>query len=305
MMESKDKAATDSVFRLRSFWILSFVPILLGVTSILFTCNSCNDSMGAFFNQWIYWTADPKRTVVLWDLLKVPIGIAFLSLPIAGLIAVNHRSMQTAAQITQAKKQHELASYIEHKRQYNECLDSINEEYGVRFTDREQFYKELFPNNSQLNFTSIKAGSYLAEVGSNTSELYRVAKDLQLTEHGCIDHAFRTYESVNSIDSEEAAKAYIYSRILELVPKILEKFYILNKHTFDNIKSGQSRTYNKALCVYFFAIRDIDNKIRGFCNGEFTESYQSKSLFEIEFPMSVDRMPEKYNIKKKLIEVVR
>lgn len=86
------------------------------------------------------------------QLFKIPITVAATSLPIAGIVAAYHRSIETQTQIDLTIRNNTFANYIKHKDEFENMFVSLaNAGFGLNklaFGNVQRIYREIFPKNS-------------------------------------------------------------------------------------------------------------------------------------------------------------
>lgn len=274
------------VFNLISFWCFSCLPILLGIGSIFLICNACNDSYKSFIGQWLYWTNSPEKITMLWSLLKVPLGISFLCFPIAGLIAVNHRSKQTALQIIQAKNPDNQKAFYEHKQLFNEFIAGIENTHKISFDNQNLFYEQLFPQNTPHTILNRKSpndkSSYLYKLKENIGDMSEKERVIQEYEHGAMA-TLEKYKNTNKdINNEDEFKLFIYKEIIRNISTLLKNLNINNLYTLENFTSGEKTQDKYFLTKYHYGLIDIVNEIRVFCYADKISNYNTGGFFDIE-----------------------
>lgn len=143
-----------TLYQLPSFWAAILIPMAFGVSFAFFI--AWNDffsveSMAAC------WTSDCINGAI--NRLKVPIAITALIFPAVALVASQHRSAQTAAQIERTDKQiaateakNAFENNIKHREIFQGHLSALEDKYKVSCQKKDRLYKELFVNNDYVTF---------------------------------------------------------------------------------------------------------------------------------------------------------
>jgi hypothetical protein len=101
--------------------------------------------------------------------LKIPITIMALIFPAVALVASQHRSAQTVAQIERTDRQitateakNAFENCIKHKEMFLEQLTVLEEEHGVKCKKKDLLYSAIFFNNDYINFeVYVNADSFI------------------------------------------------------------------------------------------------------------------------------------------------
>ena len=80
------------------------------------------------------------------NVLKLPVAIITLSIPILGILLVLHRSHQTERQIKLNELHNTATNYFMHKRDFDKVCETIEERKTV-YIDRFVAYQTMFPEN--------------------------------------------------------------------------------------------------------------------------------------------------------------
>lgn len=179
-----------------SFWCWTLLsPAVISVIITLVSCNSCNDSFLAPFYQFNYWTENAERTVMIWDLLKVPLSILLLSIPIGGLIAANHRAAQAARQIQQAndqmahtreqsllaKEERNIALLRSHQDRFFLQLEHLEKSFPIKFYSQFELYKAIFPQNKGSHFSEKGDHEFLLSLRQRLTAPARAILELKIS----------------------------------------------------------------------------------------------------------------------------
>jgi hypothetical protein len=92
----------------------------------------------------LYWNLTPEGMHNFLNLFKLPIGISSLSLPLAAVVAANHRSMQTAKQILEQNSQNIFSNHLEHRRYFGNFMDERKPFKNIE-VEVAALYELLFP----------------------------------------------------------------------------------------------------------------------------------------------------------------
>lgn len=188
-----------SLFQLRSFWVVAGLPIIIAliVWFCIFKSIGYPDLAATYdgFNQ-------------AYEYFKIPLWIAALSLPLAGFYATNHRSVETAKQITIASKQMDMTSQknnfensIKHREYFIGQLKLIEERNYIEFEDYHRLYERIFLGNNLSNFSpwadhNFESDSYILkrafafiyiESGLSSSSIYNPIRLLNIKKYYCMD----------------------------------------------------------------------------------------------------------------------
>lgn len=175
--------AKVKLFNLWTFRFSIIIPIVAGLITALITCNSCNDHplfLPSIVDSWVYWTTTKQDgIVILWNLLKVPFSIALLSLPLAGLVAANHRSSQTIKQISitemqieESEKDAQFSKHFSHYTHFNDEVDRIEGRQNVEFYDRRSLYTGIFPNSTLYKCDITPSPTFLSNISGQAYAAY-------------------------------------------------------------------------------------------------------------------------------------
>ena len=91
------------------------------------------------------------RLSALADLIRLPIGVSMLSIPLTALVASIHRSSQTNRQLMETQKRNIFSSYFDHKSEFAKLLTE-HEESGYTIEGKSLLYMKIF-NNSPVHFS--------------------------------------------------------------------------------------------------------------------------------------------------------
>jgi len=96
---------------------------------------------------------EPHRLNELLVLYKIPLGIAAFVFPLVALVAANHRSVQTAAQIKEVESKNNFENTLKHREIFYKRLEEIEKKYEIAFEDKTVFYKRVFSENDNSSFS--------------------------------------------------------------------------------------------------------------------------------------------------------
>jgi len=91
------------------------------------------------------WDLTPDGMNAFLNIFKLPIGIASLALPLAAVVAANHRSMQTAKQILEQNSQNIFSNHLEHRRYFGNFIEE-RKPFKGQTVEVAALYETLFPN---------------------------------------------------------------------------------------------------------------------------------------------------------------
>ncbi len=153
------------------------LPIVWGVIGIL-TLSSILVATLITVNSDFVWNFDYQSINKIFTIYKLPLTILALIIPIVALLAANHRSEQTKAQILAANEQNIFANYYKHIEEFEKFIGSHILNNQIKITNIRNTHKALFP--------SANLGSYaldnnidmlLNESGLNIAYLFNCFKD--------------------------------------------------------------------------------------------------------------------------------
>lgn len=169
-LESSCGLATIALMKkLRTKWSLVIRPRLTRLFKFLFTFDYRKSLLGlpvfwittlvilgaAATNYWIIYSNESLELcgssdcyAAWYETFKIPIWISALALPIIGLLAANHRSVQTAHQIDLAASSNNFSNFLAHRNQIEaEILASIEASNGLKLVQNNprKCYEVLFP----------------------------------------------------------------------------------------------------------------------------------------------------------------
>jgi len=177
----RDPEAT--LFTSHAFWFAIIVPILSSASLILIA--SCLSELSPDFS------AAGMRN--FYELFKLPLALAGLSIPCAALVASHLRSIQTADQIKQQASQMQrqasqdaFSNYLEHRKQFLSFYDTVKPFKSELKLPSWKLYDVLFPEAHDAIFT----------INSNVKRIIKDIDDVakELTEVVAKLDVHRTYE---------------------------------------------------------------------------------------------------------------
>jgi len=160
-----------SLFELAEFWLSILGPLCVSIivgTVILYNSDLRLDLSYNGFNKFI-------------EIYKVPLAIAALAFPMVALVASNHRSRQSAAQIELGKSQNNFSNFYKHKESFHEMVERLESKYDVTFFDPDSLYTNLFPRNSPASVTYRLKGNedgYILNVRNSLASLLQESSEI-------------------------------------------------------------------------------------------------------------------------------
>jgi len=165
-------------------------------TSYSCTCIFCKFSLGGYVFNYAF------------EIFKVPLAILALIFPAVALVASQHRSVQTAAQIAKSEKQISLTesknnfeNYIKHKEIFKSAFEEYLENKNYKVKNYNVFYKNIFPENGSKLFDQY------VDFGSN-----------------CIKNLYLKLSSIEQFEATEKD----YLKIVDIYFEIIEKCSLEN-----------------------------------------------------------------------------
>jgi len=95
------------------------------------------------------------------DNMKFPMTLITATFALAGFWALIFRSNQTQKQIQVTIDNNTFNNFIAHKKEFNEILKEIEDQYKCIIIDKSFIYKKIFPENSPTSMTFKSNGDYL------------------------------------------------------------------------------------------------------------------------------------------------
>ncbi|MEZ8274022.1 hypothetical protein AB6C54_23405 [Vibrio splendidus] len=134
--------------QLGSFWVALLTPLLLSSGAVVMILTSTP----------LIFDLTHTGLEYFWKTFHIPLTIASSSLPLVGLVALNHRSEQTAKQIEVAQEQNIFTNYYKHREEFIKYVDN-------QLPDREvntlHAHRVLFPNSKKSVKGTFKPSSPL------------------------------------------------------------------------------------------------------------------------------------------------
>lgn len=153
---------TAEVHLVRTLWfrlaIIGPIAIAL-ITGWLFTLDTN-----------LQWSLTPKGMNNFLTLFKLPIGIASLSLPLAAVVAANHRSMQTAKQILEQNSQNVFANHLQHRSYFFKFIEDFKPFKDIEVSTP-KLYENLFSMavNGYLDPNKLALNGFLSDILATNS----------------------------------------------------------------------------------------------------------------------------------------
>jgi hypothetical protein len=132
---------------LKRFWIALLIPISLSTTLLVLILNQNN-------LWWSFGFSQPDLEFAS-TLLRWPLGILAITLPLVALVAALHRSEQTAELLTLSQAQNNFANYFLHRDKFFELVHRLEKEWDVEFKDKGTLYRRVFPRNNSNFITTV------------------------------------------------------------------------------------------------------------------------------------------------------
>jgi hypothetical protein len=139
-----------SLHQIPLFWAALIIPIFLGCLLMVVACQECTN-IGAIWDRLLFWIESGARLSELADLIRLPVGVSMLSIPLAALVASIHRSSQMNIQLLETQKRNVFSSYFDHKSEFVKLLVE-HEESGYNIEGKSLLYMKIF-NNSPVHFS--------------------------------------------------------------------------------------------------------------------------------------------------------
>lgn len=86
-------------------------------------------------------------------MLKLPLGILALIFPSVALVATQHRSVQTAEQISQAAVKNSFENCLKHRDLFCDFIEELEQKYGCSFREKQNLYTKIYPENDFVKFS--------------------------------------------------------------------------------------------------------------------------------------------------------
>ncbi|MCK5605541.1 hypothetical protein KAR91_26850 [Candidatus Pacearchaeota archaeon] len=131
----------------------SFVslPALWFVVGLLFTLAAVLAFIIADHSE-IAWVLDYKGFNNVFTIFKWPLTLLALIIPIVALLAANHRSEQTKAQILSTNEQNVFANYYKHIEEFEKYLSSHITNTNSKITNTRNTHRALFKDADKGDF---------------------------------------------------------------------------------------------------------------------------------------------------------
>ncbi len=141
-----------TLYQLPLFWVMLFAPIVLGFcVAVLIVYHD------PYFVGSACWASDCINGAI--NRLKVPITITALIFPAVALVASQHRSAQTAAQIERTDKQiqqtqlkNSFENCVKHRELFFSYLEEQEKVLDIKFTEKQFLYEIIFRENDFIHF---------------------------------------------------------------------------------------------------------------------------------------------------------
>ncbi|WP_445012006.1 hypothetical protein [Vreelandella stevensii] len=143
-MELKKLFSLDpekSLKKLWLFWLVIIIPIFFGLVMILTTLP---------FSHSFSW--DTEGVIEFLSLSKLQLSIISLAIPFGTVVAVMHRSEQTAKQIQISQEQSRFKNFYEHRSSFLDEFGLIADKVGMEKRDVSFLYKKLFINVTEYDY---------------------------------------------------------------------------------------------------------------------------------------------------------
>lgn len=177
-----------NLFRLTEFWISILFPLFLSLVfgSIIYLSSDLQlDTSYIGFNTFI-------------EIFRVPLGILALIFPLVALVASNHRSRQSAAQIELGRSQNTFANFHKHKEAFHQMIERLENKYGITFFDPDSLYSCIFPNNSPNSMSysvNVNKDGYISKVRESLVKLLEESTNI-------------SFSSIESLEEEDLIKNF-------------------------------------------------------------------------------------------------
>ena len=133
----KKMDATEHLMSTRLFWASVSVPVF---ASLLLIAKATD-----WESAKLSFSSDSFNAFI--DSFKLPIAIASLAIPLAALVASQHRSIQAAKQIAITSNQNAFNNYIEHRKLFEDFYDRLpNKNKDLVDKNKWLIYQYIFPN---------------------------------------------------------------------------------------------------------------------------------------------------------------
>jgi len=103
--------------------------------------------------------------------MKFPLGLATITVTIAGFRALLFRSNQTAKQIEVTLTNNTYTNYITHKKAFLQLLEDFEKKHNVTFSKDNGIYERLFSDNNKASFDAIGNNEFINSAIKNYTYL--------------------------------------------------------------------------------------------------------------------------------------
>ena len=119
-------------------WVVGTILIVaLSIAGVIIASSNLNfDPSYSGFNHFLV-------------VFRVPLGVLALSIPILALLAANHRSVQTSAQIESAAGQNKFSNYFKHVEEFQKFFEQIGPIGKLADYQARDVYGCLFPKSQE------------------------------------------------------------------------------------------------------------------------------------------------------------
>ena len=160
--------ATENLMSTRLFWLSIIVPLASSATLILLSSHDRGLSP----------ELSPHAFNTFIDLFKLPIAIAGLSIPLAALVASQHRSIQASRQIKLSTSQNNFSNYIDHRQLFDDFFRrSKKANANIDNDSKWMVYQFLFPESAngdlsigEYYYTFLKKSQRATQIALNTAK---------------------------------------------------------------------------------------------------------------------------------------
>lgn len=135
-LKIKVSRVNKKLTQLRSFWAALLTPLLLSSGAVVMILTSTP----------LIFDLTHTGLEYFWKTFHIPLTIASSSLPLVGLVALNHRSEQTAKQIEVAQEQNIFTNYYKHREEFIKYVDNQLQDRKVNALHA---HRVLFPNSKK------------------------------------------------------------------------------------------------------------------------------------------------------------
>jgi hypothetical protein len=147
-LKIKVSRVNKKLTQLRSFWVALLTPLLLSSNAVVMILTSTP----------LIFDLTHTGLEYFWKTFHIPLTIASSSLPLVGLVALNHRSEQTAKQIEVAQEQNIFTNYYKHREEFIKYVDNQLPDWKVNALHA---HRVLFPNSKKSVKGTFKPSSPL------------------------------------------------------------------------------------------------------------------------------------------------